>query len=1344
MALLVLWSLSLSVSPPLIGEDTKNDLYVDPLGLMGRALHLWDPQVSWGVLQNQGYGYLFPMGPFFAVVGAVLPMWVAQRLWWGLLLTVGYVGMRRLLLALGIVDVERLGPQAAARLAAVGALAYALSPRIVTTIGGLSAETLPVVLAPWILLPLVLVGRGGSARRAAMASGVAVLCAGGVNAAAVLLVLVPAGLWLVTRARWWSSPLTWWTGSAWLLATAWWLGPLLLLGRYSPPFLQWIENSAVVSGPIGLLDVARGTTHWLARIVTPSGPWWPAGHELATSPAYLLLTTAVAALGLAGLARRDLPHRRFVWAVLVFGVLALGLPHAGVLDSPLVGAAQDALDGPLAPFRNIHKADPLVRLPLALGFTRALVALHGWRPTRAPWRRPLALLGVSAVTLGLAGPGLAEGIAVRGTFPAMASQWVEAGDWLSAHHGSGPALIVPSANFGEYLWGRPIDEPLRALSDAPYAVRDSVPLTPAGTIRFLDALEQRLQGGRSIGGAVAALRAAGVRHLVLRNDLDAWTSGQPPVDFARSALEGTPGVRLAAAFGTPVADSGGGRVPPVEIYDLGPATDLAQVWPAAAIGAASGASESVLDLADAGWTAPVIFDGDLTPAFDPTWRVETDGNRARARVFGATRGRDFSGSLTAAEDTAARDYRSWPAGSLRSTLTLRGVGAVSASASVDRDHTFLGLWPGFGPSSALDSDPGTAWAAAFALRPTWRVEFETVMDPAVIHVTPYADHSVFGSGLGVPTTLRVRTESGSREVGVPATGLPVEVTLPAGPTHWVEIEVVATDRGATTDLVTGLAEVEVPGLHPSLAVALAAPRTSAPVSGVVLTTGARAPDGCTIGSGATCLAQQYRPAEESALRREVPVLTPGAYAVEGLVRVDPRSPPDGLVAGVGVRAAVSSSSGPAARAGADALVDEDPTTAWRPAPTDRRPWFSVKLPTAATISGLTLEGEGPWRGRTPVYAEVASGGATQTSLIGADGSVVLEPVTTSQVTVRLLMTSASTDPAHPLSVRSVSLRGVSLPSPPAVIQRDCGQGPELIVDGVLVPTEVTITRADLGGGTVRWRACQEVDVAGDASGGGPHRVSLVAGPGLVAQSVVLTRRGGPAEHPTAPAVEGAVVRNSSPAGLDVALPAGVGVRLLATTMNANPGWIATVGGRSLAPQVVDGFRQAFVVPEGVSGTVLVRFSPDGRYRWLLAVDALGGALVLLGSVWPSRKASTTLLGGSVGRWSAWRAGAACLLVGGALEGLAGLLVVVGALALALLMSRVGRGRPGRPARVHDGWVAAPTLLLAAGLVQIAAPASVGPPWVEGVTRVLVLGAGLSAFLAGGPQDYPAGDVAGSA
>jgi arabinofuranan 3-O-arabinosyltransferase len=193
LSLLLLTVLAFVQRPGQVTFDTKLDLAANPLHFMARALHLWNPEATSGELQNQAYGYLFPMGPFFAG-GQLLgvPPWITQRAWTALLLVAAFYGLLRLARALGI------GTEPTRYAAALG---YALAPRILTEIGALSSETLSAAMLPWVLLPLVLVRRIGSPRRAAALSALAVLGMGGINAAVVLLALLLPGVWLLTR-RW--------------------------------------------------------------------------------------------------------------------------------------------------------------------------------------------------------------------------------------------------------------------------------------------------------------------------------------------------------------------------------------------------------------------------------------------------------------------------------------------------------------------------------------------------------------------------------------------------------------------------------------------------------------------------------------------------------------------------------------------------------------------------------------------------------------------------------------------------------------------------------------------------------------------------------------------------------------------------------------------------------------------------------------------------------------------------------------------------------------------------------------------------------------------------------------
>ncbi|HSO65682.1 MAG TPA: alpha-(1-_3)-arabinofuranosyltransferase family protein, partial [Ornithinibacter sp.] len=1203
----------------------------------------------------------------------------------------------------------------------LAALAYTLSPRVLSTVGGLSSEALPALLVPAILLPLVLATQGRlGPRRAAAFSALAVLGCGGVNATATVLAAVPAALWLATRAQWWRAPVTWWWVAGTVAASAWWLGPLVVLGRYSPPFLGWIERASDVVREIDLLDVARGTTHWLGFVVTSGGEWWPAGYAVATGPLLVVTTALVAGLSLGGLALRGVPERRFLLLTLGLGVVLLGVPHLGPVSSPLAPLAQALLDGPLVALRNIHKADPLVRLPLAIGLAhaldRALAALGRSRPrVRLPVAAAGLLVGVAVVS-----PGLSGAIAPRGTFTDMARQWREAGTWLSQRPDDGRALVVPAASFGEYDWGRTIDEPIRPLSSIDYAVRDAVPLTPAGTIRVLDAVEQRLQTGRDVGGAVDVLRRLGVRYLVLRNDLDSASAGQPSVTYARSAIRSTAGTDLARGFGLTRLDASGERVFPVEVYDIGTAAPLAVTQPVSDAVGVSGGPEDLLAVADEGVDGLTVLDGDLVDGVDPGRRVVTDGYRARERWFGATRGRDTSSTLAADELVGTRDYRPWDDLSRHAVTAFGGgVSGVAASSSLATTLTLAGLRPADRPAAVLDGDPTTAWVTQFDERPTLTVRLDDVRAVATARVHVLTDEDRF-PGLGSPTLLAVRTDGGEVRVDVPGTGV-VDVPLPPGATGTVSVEVVDTDGGDPGGVLTGLVALDLDGVAATESVV--APDDGADRSDAVLLSGGLpGSDGCVQpDESVVCFGDGGRDAEGGAvLARRVSTAGGGTFEASGTLEVSrwAADPPGLAVPGLSVEASSSRTASVAARP--EATVDGDDRTAWSPAPDDAEPTLTIRLDEPADVGAVTIAARRGWMARYRPFVRVRLDDRELIVRASADGRLAVSgsDVSTVSVAVVPLVGPTRSAPAS-LEVEEVSLAGADLPRPAERITRPCGEGPVLTVDGASTPTRLDGPRSALWGeGDLRWSACAPVVLAS-----GPHHDVEVRGtPALRPASVSLVT---PDAAPVPPPVA-ADVTAQGPTHLTSTVATGP-QRLLALAMNHNVGWEASLEGEALAPVVVDGFRQGFVLPDGVAGQLEVRFAPDGPYRWALGLGLLLTLLVPLGLLVPDRSRRPAAAAGdpdAVPRPVV----VAVVATGGALLVAGPWAAVAAGLALGALHLR-------RDPRDEVTAVVVVGLVTASGaLAAVTDPSRPTLPWVEAVVTLAVTAA---AVLAGaGPVVRP--------
>ena len=672
--------LSFLQAPGRTAADTKFDLTADPGAFLGAATHAYTDRFTLGQIQNQAYGYLFPHGAFFWLTEP-LPDWVAQRMWWAIVMGTAFSGM--------VVLGRRMGLQGASL--SLAAVLYALSPRVLTTLTAISSEAWPVALVPWTLAPLL----APRLRRGDVAAAVVpVALMGAVNATATMMACLPAFLLLIYRLAW--KPLAGWLlGVA--LVSAWWIGPLLVLGRYSPPFTDFIESAYVTTRWTNLAEVLRGTTSWSPYVDTER----TAGFLLATEPVFVLATLAVAAFGLAGLALRGMPWRGYLAVLLCFGAALLATAHG-----PLGGAWLSFLDGPGAPFRNLHKLDPLVRLPLALG--------AGYVMTRA--RTPVLVAGVLATVLATS-PAWTLRLAPEGTWTAVSPDWQAAAAFIDENAAGTRTLVVPQAQFARQTWGWTRDEPIQGLTSTRFAARDAVPLVDPEAVRGLD--------GQLAALSPEALRAIGVGAVVVRGDL---ASGlQPP--------------ELSGAFGKPAAFGD------VSVYLVEPDRDMMIADAGSALPTVAGGGE-VLPLLDAefGYSPRTITAGASQAD------IVTDTPALAKRNYGTLTSPTSAHLRDMSEGGAVRNrVPDYPSDGRRVRVAETG-GTVRASSSAADATSFGGAKPAGSLTAAVDGLDDTAWHPTPGDESPW---LEVAPDSPVSKVTITATESV---------SATVSWDGGSREV----------------------------------------------------------------------------------------------------------------------------------------------------------------------------------------------------------------------------------------------------------------------------------------------------------------------------------------------------------------------------------------------------------------------------------------------------------------------------------------------------------------------------------------------------------------------------------------------------
>ncbi|MFD8543932.1 alpha-(1-_3)-arabinofuranosyltransferase family protein [Streptomyces sp. NPDC059649] len=1240
--LLAFWALTLAgflaPAPGRMTFETKLGVTTDPWQFLGDLGQLWHDRAGFGGLADQYIGYAFPALPYYGLTHlAHLPVWLAERLWMSLIVTAAFWG------ALRLAERLRYGSPASRLLSAA---CYALWPTFTLVIGSTSAAALPGAMLPWVLLPLT--NPQVSPRIAAARSALLIPFMGGVNAASTLASLLPAGLYLLSR----TGPrrtrlLAWWLPGV-VLATAWWVVPLLLLGIHGENFMPFIEQADTTTSTMSATELLRGAGNWVGYL-NFGEPWLPAGWTLTARPYAVLGSALAAGLGLAGLARRDLPERRWLLLTVLSVALIALAGYGGALGGPLHGLWQDWLNGWLRPFRNIYKFTPGLALALTLGLAHLLAAAGGRHATRrVPARRRLPLLTALLVLSALALPFLTGTVLQPGAFTTLPAYWTQTGQWLKAHSPHSRALVVPATAHGIYTWGSPIDEPLDVLARSPWAQRDFVPFGTPGARRALDAVEQALLTGAEVPGLRDYLHRAGLHDVVVRNDLDPDQIGYVPPQTVKRTLEAS-GYRRAAAFG-PLTT--GGRIPaeaPLQIQGLYPRqraveiyrpTDIPAPGPVTARAVAdtaqlSGGPEALLQLSadPALRRRPTVLTGDNHPGLGtPPLQLTADGLRRADTRFGLVNS-NTSYTYTATEtnhpdslqDPGRPPRQILPTTGIghQTTAVLRGAASVTASTS----GNWLFHLPQYDPVNAFDGNPDTAWAEGSAGDPVgqWiKITFTRPTTlPATLSLTPLR-----GDGLrAAPTSVRIATDRGSTDGPLRPDGTQQQVKAPAGPAKWLKLTILGSQTPRAGLSGAGFAEIGVPGVQVTRLLQLPtdAQRSDAPAETISLHRGSD-PGGLSPVSAEVGLHRQFRtgsPAPYAVSGTALPV--PGPELDTLLDRIAPEQK-DRITA-----TADSTSFGFGQSLSPRNLVDGDLTTAWI---AGDKPTLHLRWPGKKKIDQIVLAAAGGISTR-PEQILINSPDGAATAGVDENGQARFDPITTDRLDITISRVKELTlhNPVAgqalqlPVGLSEVYLPALDAyrtPRPPAGARFSlgCGQGPMLAVDGVLHATKASGYVRDL---TER-RPVPVQLCAGEARDGrlelaaGRHRVEA-GDQGPLALTDVTLGRGGVAGTRVAGRERTAAAQDWSGDRRTVRIAPGQAV-YLQMYENANDGWQATLNGHRLTPLRLDGWQQGFLVPAGTGGTIELTYAPAGLYDAGLIGGAAAVALLAVGALVSPRKSQT--------------------------------------------------------------------------------------------------------------------------
>ena len=626
-------------------------------------------------------------------------------------------------------------------------------------------------------------------------------------------------------------------------------------------------------------------------------------------------------------------------------------------------------------------------------------------------------------------------------------------------------------------------------------------------------------------------------------------------------------------------------------------------------------------------SAPAVIAGDRLAARPALWAV-TDTLPRSDHAFGVI-DPTASYTYTATETNPADDPLGDAGGPPRQLLPVASAGhqtvavlAGAATVTASSAGSWLAETPQIDPVNVFDNNPSTVWSEA---NPTtavgqWvQITFShRLVLPASIGIKLLDDQAA----RPVPRRLTVRTDAGVVTSAVRKTAAPQALQVPPGPTRMLRITIAAVRGGVPGGPGAGFASVSIPGV--AVTRYLKVPQDIA---------GERA--------GATAFSFE-RPVPSPASLVNVAAYPPLARTFAAPIQGWFKLTASGLAVPGRALDAILSTLTPARRntlevtasstlaslpsLAAANLMRRDHPGAWiagGPKPAIRLAWRGRRTIRRMVIQPL------PGLAAAPEAIKITSPQGTRYASIGLDGlTEIVPPLRTSKMTISfpVVQYAASGQPGSgqaqqlPVGLSKLSipaLAGLHLATlaPGTRFALPCGAGPQVTIDGRPLRTTVS---GKVGGlisfQPVRIRLC------------GPRsEVLLLAGrnwltvarPGaftITDLSLTSGRWSAVAAGglgPTSAAARRSVqVLSWKPEYRQVRVGPGA-ASYLEVHQNANPGWTASLDGRTLMPVRLDGWQQGFVVPAGSGGVVTLTFQPVKFYHVWIILSAAGVLVLLL-------------------------------------------------------------------------------------------------------------------------------------